>query len=163
MTRYSMFVPIISNIEKTTPGFPSQWKGDTENGGKLYIRYRYGNLSIRFDWYNPVKNGKSIIDKSFKKGGYLETKELLRNIETLGKLRIGFDYNNQKYYNKYEWEDIKLSEFGEDRLVCTNKECNFERENKELDEIEKINARIIPPECIVCGHEIDMISVNDYI
>lgn len=37
----------IKTIEKTCFACPSQWEGFLENGKAIYIRYRWGYLSIR--------------------------------------------------------------------------------------------------------------------
>jgi hypothetical protein len=58
----------IKTIEKTCFACPSQWEGFLENGKAIYIRYRWGYLSIRIsddvtdDIYDAVC-GKEIYGK----------------------------------------------------------------------------------------------------
>jgi len=36
----------VKNITRYSSGCPTQWDGETTNGGKLYIRYRWGCLTV---------------------------------------------------------------------------------------------------------------------
>jgi hypothetical protein len=37
---------IISDIQQTCPACPSQWQGHLKDGRPIYIRYRWGELSL---------------------------------------------------------------------------------------------------------------------
>ena len=39
----------IRHITQTSYGCPSQWEGVTTQGERVYIRYRYGHLSVDLD------------------------------------------------------------------------------------------------------------------
>ena len=36
----------IHNLTQLTPACPSQWEADTEDGRKVYVRYRWGKLRV---------------------------------------------------------------------------------------------------------------------
>jgi hypothetical protein len=38
----------IQSIEQTCSRSPSQWEGQMDNGSFIYIRYRWGNLTVGF-------------------------------------------------------------------------------------------------------------------
>ncbi len=38
-------MPTLLNLTRTCNAFPSQWEADTPDGGRVYIRMRYGYLS----------------------------------------------------------------------------------------------------------------------
>ena len=40
---------IITSLTKITPACPTQWIGKTLENKEVYIRYRFGRLSIRID------------------------------------------------------------------------------------------------------------------
>ena len=48
-------------LTQTCEACPSQWEGELEDSGLVYIRYRYGNLTVEVD-------GESILDFSFGGG-----------------------------------------------------------------------------------------------
>ena len=37
----------VRKLVKTCAGYPSQWEGKLEDGRMIYIRFRWGNLSVR--------------------------------------------------------------------------------------------------------------------
>lgn len=39
----------IVSLTQTTSACPTQWEGLTDNGEKVYVRFRFGNLSISID------------------------------------------------------------------------------------------------------------------
>lgn len=41
-------VPTLQSLEKTCKACPAQWEGELSDGTFVYIRYRYGVLSIGF-------------------------------------------------------------------------------------------------------------------
>lgn len=41
-------VPTLQSLEKTCTACPAQWEGELSDGTFVYIRYRYGVLSIGF-------------------------------------------------------------------------------------------------------------------
>ncbi len=47
----------IKTLDQTYEGCPSQWEGTMENGDSIYIRYRWGGLSVDI-------NGENIFNKS---------------------------------------------------------------------------------------------------
>ena len=53
---------------------PSQWEGKTVEGDDIYVRYRYGSLSVR-------KNGNTIFHKGIGDSldGVLDTEEMLEH------------------------------------------------------------------------------------
>ena len=51
---------IVKDIKQTCSSCPSQWEGHTINGNKVYIRYRYGFLSVEIA--NEQVFGKQLAD-----------------------------------------------------------------------------------------------------
>jgi len=62
----------VIDLENIGTACPSQWKGRTDDGMYVYIRYRYGELTVSLE-------GKQIWDKSVGDGldGVLSTRELM--------------------------------------------------------------------------------------
>lgn len=68
----------VKNIKQTCYACPSQWEGKTDNGERVYVRYRWGNLSIDI-------NGNGFYSESIGDGlagvlGYDELKEYTKHL-----------------------------------------------------------------------------------
>ncbi|GAH18625.1 unnamed protein product [marine sediment metagenome] len=70
-----------AKIRQTSKGCPSQWEGYTDKHEPVYIRYRWGYLSVGID-------GKEIIGKNIgdEFDGILSLEELKKELE--GKLDV---------------------------------------------------------------------------
>ena len=68
----------IKEIRKTCIGCPAQWEGITTENKSVYVRYRWGNLSIDI-------GGKDFIHKSIGNGldGCMDYTELKWNTKEL--------------------------------------------------------------------------------
>ena len=86
----------IKYIKKTCECYPSQWEAKLMDGRMLYIRYRWGVLSIRVslkktDDIMDAVDGKEILGKRLGTGfdGYLSDNAMRRYLKTaLEKLAI---------------------------------------------------------------------------
>ena len=73
----------VSRLTQTCERSPSQWEGLTDDGQFVYVRYRWGCLSIgsgkTID--EAVTNANNLFEKSFgdKRDGYLEY-DMLREV-----------------------------------------------------------------------------------
>jgi len=74
----------IKEIEKTCSACPSQWEGTLDNGKMIYIRYRWGYLSVRISnepTNNPMNavNGIEIFGLNYGDGfdGVIELDKVL--------------------------------------------------------------------------------------
>jgi len=83
----------VIKITQTCLACPSQWEGVTDDGKMIYIRYRYGGLSVRIsqqatkDIFDAV-SGKEIIgvDIGDEYDGYIsydEMKDRVKSVLTL--------------------------------------------------------------------------------
>ena len=65
-------MPTIKHLEQTCFACPSQWEGETTDGKYIYIRYRWGYLSVDVD-------GKEIfgLHVGSNTGGVMSEKEML--------------------------------------------------------------------------------------
>ena len=63
----------IKNLTQTCGACPSQWEGKMENGAYIYIRYRYGWLSVDIDDVHVF--GQEVGDSL---GGVMDTEQMLR-------------------------------------------------------------------------------------
>lgn len=77
----------IKNLECTCEACPSQWEGTTINGEAIYIRYRWGRLTIRLSKpdgtiEDAVENGKLLYDKQIGDGmdGVISLEEVIEKI-----------------------------------------------------------------------------------
>jgi len=80
----------VTNIVETCFACPSQWEGKTEDGHTIYIRYRWGHLSVRVSYstsedISDAVMGKEIISLSYGDGmsgvmSYEELKYLCRDV-----------------------------------------------------------------------------------
>lgn len=75
----------VVKIIRTCFACPSQWEGEFSNGDKLYIRYRWGYLSVRRDSQDAV-NGEEIFGEQVGDGldgvlRYEDLKSIVKNIE----------------------------------------------------------------------------------
>ena len=65
----------VKNIKNTCGACPSQWEGNLDDGRMIYIRYRWGYLSIRVsnnpsnDVYDAV-DGEEVFGKQVDEGGW---------------------------------------------------------------------------------------------
>lgn len=73
----------VKKLVKTCFACPAQWDGETDDGRLVYIRYRWGYLSVRVSELNPkdewaAVRGEEIFGKDLSDpfGGYMETSEL---------------------------------------------------------------------------------------
>ena len=76
----------LKNIIQTCHSCPSQWEGEIEDGRNIYIRYRWGYLSIYLS-YNPGEPalaGELIYDRQLGDG--LHGSILFYEIEPIIKL-----------------------------------------------------------------------------
>ena len=69
----------ITELEQTCFACPSQWEGKTETGKEVYIRYRWGYLSIRVD-EEEMHVGK--LGGGFD--GHIEESEMLQTLRDWG-------------------------------------------------------------------------------
>lgn len=83
------FTPIIK-LEKTCYASPAQWEGKLEDGRMIYIRYRYGNLSISIsenateDIFDAVEGIELLCeDIGDDLDGFIEFKELKSYLEEI--------------------------------------------------------------------------------
>jgi len=63
----------IKSLTQTCGACPSQWEGETENGAYVYIRYRYGWLSVDIDGVHMF--GQEVGDSL---GSVMDTEQMLR-------------------------------------------------------------------------------------
>jgi len=99
------FTPIIK-LEKTCYASPAQWEGKLESGHLIYIRYRYGNLSISIS-ENVTENifeaieGIELLCENIGDGldGFIEFKELKPYLEEI------FDLSKLNYTGENEYFD----------------------------------------------------------
>ena len=68
-------VPKVESLVMITSACPTQWEGETEEGVAIYIRYRYGSLSLDLD-------GKMVYQVCIGDGldGILEQEEMSRQL-----------------------------------------------------------------------------------
>lgn len=71
----------LKTLEMTCDFCPSQWEGETEDGKRIYIRYRWGHLSYLIG-DDPV-NSSILIRAGHDYDGIMETETMLKflNIE----------------------------------------------------------------------------------
>lgn len=55
----------VKSLRMTTDFCPTQWEGETEDGCPIYIRYRWGHLSVYIaeKGKDPVVDGQQVISK----------------------------------------------------------------------------------------------------
>ena len=71
---------ILKNLVNTCYACPAQWDAETEDGRPVYIRYRWGFLSIRIlDSRDSVLHGEEIYGEQIgdEMDGYLPQEQLL--------------------------------------------------------------------------------------
>ncbi len=72
---------MIKNLIQTCLACPSQWNAETEDGKTVYIRFRWGQLTVSVG--NDMKaalNSKPIFDKEISDDldGFITEKDMLR-------------------------------------------------------------------------------------
>jgi len=69
---------IVKEITQTCFACPSQWEGTTKDGEEIYIRYRWGGLSVEI-------NGEEIFHKGIGGGldGCMSFSELKKNTKKI--------------------------------------------------------------------------------
>lgn len=78
---------ILRELEQTCWACPSQWEGKTDEGKYVYVRYRWGILSVGFgkDEWAAVDDSKSIGQYGDWLDGVMTTEEMLEH--------TGFEYD----------------------------------------------------------------------
>lgn len=78
-------------LAQTCGGCPAQWEGQIEDGRVLYVRYRYGRLTIQqsaqpSDDLLDAVGGEFLMDESTggEWDGWMEEAEMLRYLERVG-------------------------------------------------------------------------------
>lgn len=66
----------------TTPAVPTQWEGRTSDGFYVYIRYRWGELTVNVGWNEDDVFDALIFEKRIggEYDGVLSSKELLNHL-----------------------------------------------------------------------------------
>lgn len=84
---------IVKYLKQTCIACPSAWKGETTEGKEIYLRYRWGGLSIRIDDLLIYS------DDNFGEGldGWLEMDEVVRVMSSQG-----FIFNADSEIKDYE-------------------------------------------------------------
>jgi hypothetical protein len=78
----------VVEIKKTCQAYPAQWEGALDDGRKIYIRYRSGNLTLRvsrqktWDVMEAVKRNP-MFTKSVGNGGCMEFEEMVSHVRHL--------------------------------------------------------------------------------
>lgn len=79
----------LKKLQQTCPACPSQWEGETKDGYPIYIRYRWGYLSIRKgkkkgDIMSAVR-GEEIYGRQLgdNLNGFIEEEKILKIIKEL--------------------------------------------------------------------------------
>lgn len=74
--------PIIEEIYKTCEACPSQWQGKLETGEYVYIRYRWGVLSIGYDadYNNAVLQNKVTLSIGGDYDGTMSSSEMIKHL-----------------------------------------------------------------------------------
>jgi len=75
----------LENVEQTCFAVPSQWEADTDNGLKVYIRYRHGNFTVGIGETVDDAVGNTIYQESIGDGldGVMETSKMLEIVNKL--------------------------------------------------------------------------------
>jgi len=58
-------LPVVASLKKTCTACPAQWEGKLEDGRALYVRYRWGELSV-----GAGEDGGAAIDNSMSEEGF---------------------------------------------------------------------------------------------
>lgn len=73
----------IKEITRTCESCPAQWEGKTDDGRMIYVRYRWGHLSIRIspeqtDYVSDAVRGEEILSQQIGDDlhGFLTIEEL---------------------------------------------------------------------------------------
>ena len=68
-------VPKVAHLTMTCSACPTQWEGETEEGVAIYIRYRYGSLTLDLD-------NETVFQASIGDGldGIIEPAEIARQL-----------------------------------------------------------------------------------
>lgn len=71
----SQKMPMLKDLRQTCEACPSQWEGHTADGRFIYIRYRWGHLTVDLDDYR----GGCIFEWSSDDlwDGYMDTEAML--------------------------------------------------------------------------------------
>jgi len=89
----------VSHIERTCEASPSQWEGKTNDGQWVYVRYRWGSLTVSIgDTASNAVSGKVIFRKSMDDplGGYLSYRELIKATEGVVSWPVSEDIDSNK-------------------------------------------------------------------
>lgn len=136
----------ITSLERDCIACPTAWIGKTEEGEELYIRYRWGDLSIRYRDDSPSESYKISLGGAFD--GHISVYELMR---ILSEDVFEFDVNYPTEFYGYEPLDCEFDIFGSWIVKVSCNSCSWELNSEELATVE--DETVLPPECPDCGGE----------
>lgn len=140
---------VITQLERDCIACPTAWIATTDSGKELYVRYRWGDLTVK----TRDDEREEIYRKDF--GGAFDghmTVYELQDVLTRDVFQFDVDYPDAFY--GYPARDCEFDIMGSwiSTVVCPN--CSWERTGDELETLEY--ETVLPPECPECGSDYEV-------
>lgn len=157
----------ISDLDRESIACPATWSGETLDGGRVYIRFRGGLLSLRHrkkeegplhesdkqdDTY--VSREREIFrDNSFDPlDGHMDVFQLTRHLRQEG---FKFtDFLDNSFYGGLQPEDCHLTLVGDWFVSAMCCECEWMIDQDSAEEVEY--ETVIPKNCPDCGADLEV-------
>lgn len=139
---------IITELERDCIACPTAWIGKTADGRELYIRFRWGDLTVK------DRETRNIIYKNEYSGefdGHMTVYEL---IDILSSEEFEFRVEYPSSFYTIPARECTFDIMGNwiTELSCT--QCSWTKTSDELEKLEY--ETILPPHCLSCGNEYEV-------
>jgi hypothetical protein len=129
----------VKRVCQTSPACPAQWEGWTDDGRPLYVRYRFGRLSVRVgpvggDMDSAVEGEEVFfLEHGNDLDGWMDYDELCRL--TAGKVRFPYEVT-EDHSNLYEHKFIRQPD--EEEMVFLTLDRGFKADPRVVDMLERV-------------------------
>lgn len=129
----------VRRVSQTSPACPAQWEGRTDDDRPVYVRYRFGRLSVRVgpiggDMDSAVTGDEVLsIDHGNDLDGWMEYDELCQL--TAGTVRFPYEVT-QDHSNLYEYKFIR--EGDEEEMVFLTLDRGFKADPRVMDMLDRV-------------------------
>lgn len=143
----------IESLNRDCIASPASWTGRTSDGGSIYIRFRWGTLSLRYSTeltdedYVPKENEIYNEQMGDDLDGYLSPGDIRLKLEDIG-VTVE-DTLPETFYADIPVEECDLMLFGNWITEVTCNDCDWRLDGDELEKYEY--ESVIPRKCPKCA------------
>lgn len=138
-----MSAVVITKLERDCIACPTSWIATTESGEELYIRYRWGDLTVKTRSDDREELYRQDLGGAFD--GHMTVYELRK---VLTKDKFEFDVEYPKTFYGFLAQECTFDIMGSWIATVTCDECDWETDQEDLEKLEY--ETVLPPKCPEC-------------